>query len=40
MAPMRECPDLGARVERLGELTLKGLDDAIWLCRWLGPGQT
>jgi adenylate cyclase len=37
---VRECPDLGARVERLGEVTLKGLDDAIWLCRWLGPGQT
>ena len=38
---VRECPELAARVERLAEVTLKGLDEPIWLCRWvvLGPDE-
>jgi adenylate cyclase len=31
------CPDLAAKVELLGDVTLKGLDEAISLCRWVGP---
>jgi adenylate cyclase len=34
---VRECPDLASSVERLGDVTIKGLDEPISLCRWLGP---
>ncbi|HJW21868.1 MAG TPA: adenylate/guanylate cyclase domain-containing protein [Candidatus Limnocylindrales bacterium] len=34
---VRECPDIAPLVERLGDVTLKGLDEPISLCRWLGP---
>jgi adenylate cyclase len=34
---VRECPDVAALVEPLGEVSLKGLDEPIGLCRWRGP---
>lgn len=36
---IRECPELVHKVERLGEVTLKGLDEPIWLCRWVVLGR-
>ena len=33
---VRECPDLAAAVETVGDVTLKGLDEAISLSRWAG----
>jgi adenylate cyclase len=33
---VNECPDLDSHFEHLGDVTLKGLDDPISLCRWLG----
>jgi adenylate cyclase len=33
------CPDLTAKFEPLGDMTLKGLDEAISLCRWVGAGS-
>jgi class 3 adenylate cyclase len=39
-AVVRECPDLSASVEPLGDVTLKGLDEPISLCRWVEPRQT
>jgi adenylate cyclase len=37
---VHECPDLEGRFEPLGEVTLKGLDEAISLCRWVGARAT
>jgi adenylate cyclase len=37
---VRECPDLEGTVEPLGDVTLKGLDEPISLCKWVGPRQT
>jgi adenylate cyclase len=37
---VRECPDFAALVEPLGEVSLRGLDEPIWLGRWRGPRPT
>jgi adenylate cyclase len=37
---VRECPDVAGSVEPLAEVSLKGLDEPIWLCKWRGPGPT
>jgi adenylate cyclase len=37
---VRECPDIAGSVERLGEVSLKGLEEPVWLCRWQGPGAS
>ena len=40
-APVVEaCPGLEARFEPLGEMAVRGLDEAIALCRWVGSGST
>jgi adenylate cyclase len=33
------CPDLASQFEFLGDVTLKGLDEAVALCRWLGSAD-
>jgi adenylate cyclase len=39
-AVISQCPELAAKVEPLGDVHLKGLNEAISLCRWSGQSQT